>query len=989
MLQAVQRLYRSGIILVAFCAAGTAQQYSISTIAGGTPLAGESVPAAGLSVGQPARVTTDKAGNFYFSTLNSVFKVSSSGTLTLVAGTMHAGFSGDGGPAVKAELNTPLGLAVDSKGNLYIADSVNNRVRVVSPAGIINTFAGNGQTGDSLPAQPTSLPSPIYGDGGSPTQAYLHLPSGVAVDSSGNVYIADTNHNRICEVSTFSSLTTITTIAGDSYAGYGGDAGYPAVTPTYPPNALATLAELRAPEDVAVDSSGNIFIADTGNNLIRQVTNGNINYIAGDPGTPPAGTIGPYWGDGGLANVAGLVNPFSVTVDSQGNIYEVEPDPSGTRVREIAISPNGTTLCPATGTCINSIAGNRPNGFGGDGGPAALSTLNMATGVAADSAGNLYIADSGNMRVRKITSAASGGAISTVAGDGVYSYSGDGGQANEAQMNFPQGVATGVDGSVYIADSDNNVVRKIAPNGAISTVAGNGSAGYGGDGGNGPAAQLSAPEGVAVDSLGNVYIADSANNRVRKVTSAGVISTLSGTGTAASSGDGGPASAAGLDSPFGVSLDAAGNLYITEFNGDRVRKIAAVSGAISSSSTITTVAGNGIGGYTGDGSLAVNAELNGPKAVVADAAGDLYIADAANNVVRLVTAAGRISTAIGTGGSGFGGDFGLASAAQVTDPTGLALDSAGNLYISDGSTRVRKVYTDGIIVTIAGNGTRGFSGDGGAAAGAQFSGPAGIAVTAAGAIYVADSGNNAIRLLTPLSVTMSIGAITNSASSLTGPISPGEVLAIYGSGLGPAQLVPMQIDPVYNRVSESLAGTSVLFNGTPSPMVYAWNTQVAAVVPYSVSGQSVQVLVQYQGQATAPVSVQVAPAAPALFTLNYSGTGPAVSFNQDGALNGPANPAKAGTTIMLYETGEGQTSPAGTDGLLGSSTPPQPVLPVTVTIGGQPAQVVSYGGIPGVVAGVMQITAQIPNGLLAGNAAVVAHVGGASTQSGVTIAVTH
>jgi sugar lactone lactonase YvrE len=989
MLEAVGRLYRSGLILLASCAAGMAQQYSISTIAGAAPPA-TPASAVSLSIGQPVRVTTDSAGNFYFSSLNSVFKVSSGGTLNLVAGTSHAGFSGDGGPAVNAQLNSPQGLALDSKGNLYIADAGNNRVRVVSAAGIIGTFAGNGQTGASLPGQPASPPTPSLGDGGPATQANLHLPSGVAVDAGGNVYIADTSNNSIRKVYTDG---TITTIAGDTYAGYRGDAGYPDPVPTTPVSSQAKLAEFRTPEDVAVDSSGNIYIADTGNGLIRKITtDGNINFIAGNS----TATVG-YFGDGGLANVAGLVSPFAVAVDPGGNVYEVEPDVLGGRLRKIDIT---------TGQ-INSIAGNRPNGFAGDSGPASASVLNMPTGIAVDSSGNAYIADSKNLRIRKIPSVASvGPSISTVAGNGVYSFSGDGGQANKAQMNLPHGVAVGVDGSVYVSDSANNVVRKIAVNGAISTIAGNGSAGFGGDAGNGPAAQLNAPEGVAVDGLGNVYIADSANNRVRKVASTGTITTFAGTGTAGSAGDNGPAASAQLNAPFGLALDAAGNLYVTEFGGNRVRKISA-TGAIS------TVAGNGVAGYAGDGSQAANAQLSGPKAVAADAAGiNIYIADTNNNRVRLVTA-GAISTVAGNGAGGYAGDLGLATAAQLGNPTGVAVDAAGNLYITDGSTRVRKVYPGGTIVTIADtNGIRGYLGDGGVAAAAWLNGPTGIAVSASGVLYVADSGNNAIRMLTPLSVTMSIGAVTNSASSLSGPISPGEVVVIYGSGLGPAQLTLGQLD-TFGHLAKSLAGTTVLFNGTPGPVVYTWNTQVAAVVPYSVTGTSAQVVVQYlppipmivvqdprpgpvvpaplvqdPGPITAPVTVSLAPAAPALYTLNYSGTGQAVAFNQDGSLNGAGNAVKIGNTITLYETGEGQTNPAGTDGLPGSATPPAPVLPVTVTIGGQPATVVSYGGIPGVVAGVMQVTAQVPSGVAPGNVAVVVTVGSAGTQPGVTIAVT-
>ena len=459
----LERLYRSGLLLLAFCAAGMAQQYSISTVAGATPLLGQSVTAVGASIGHPVRVTADKAGNFYFSSLNSVFKVNSAGMLTLVAGTTHAGYSGDGGPAVKAQLNSPQGLAIDSKGNLYIADSANNRIRIVSPSGVINTFAGNGQTGDALPAQPTSLPSPIYGDGGPPTSAYLHLPSGVAVDTSGNVYIADTSHNRICEV--YSSLGIINTVAGDSYAGYGGDAGYPTTpAPPYPVPYQAVLAELRNPEDVAVDSTGNIYIADTGNDLIRKVTtDGNINYIAGDP-TPPPTVTGPYYGDGGPAIVAGLVNPFSVAVDSTGNVYEVEADSAGARVRHDQPPRVTTRTCVQGNWCINSIAGNRPTDSAGMADPPRLhveSGLGHRRGFGRQPLHRRIraICESARSPLRPAPTRPS--ARSRAAAFPAIPATAD--RRTKHRCHFPQGVAAGADGSVYFADANNNVVRKVAP----------------------------------------------------------------------------------------------------------------------------------------------------------------------------------------------------------------------------------------------------------------------------------------------------------------------------------------------------------------------------------------------------------------------------------------------------------------------------------------------------------------------------------------------
>jgi len=300
-----------------------------------------------------------------------------------------------------------------------------------------------------------------------------------------------------------------------------------------------------------------------------------------------------------------------------------------------------------------------------------------------DAAGNLYIASDVSSRIRKVTAS---GVISTVVGNGTRGFSGDGGPAASAQLNFPYGVAVDVVGNLYIADDGNNRVRKVSAGGVISTVAGNGTFGFGGDGGPATSAQLYEPSGVAVDVAGNLYIADTANNRVRKVTVAGVISTVAGNGTSGFSGDGGPATSAQLNLPSGVVVDVADNLYIADTINNRVRKVT-VAGVIS------TVAGNGTAGFSGDGGPATSAQLNAPNGVAVDAAGNLYIADG-NNVVREVTA-GAISTVAGNGKIGFSGDGGPATSAQLNVPSGVALDAAGNLYIAEvgfqGSSRIRKV----------------------------------------------------------------------------------------------------------------------------------------------------------------------------------------------------------------------------------------------------------------------------------------------------------
>ena len=915
-----------------------AQQYSISTVAGGGPPA-TPVSATSISIGQPNRVAADAAGNFYFSSGNSVFKISK-GTMTLVAGNSRAGFSGDGGPAVNAQLNSPQGIAFDNAGNIYIADSLNNRVRIVSPNGIINTFAGNGAVG-----QPRFL-----GDGGPATQANLHFPGGLAVDSSNNLYIADTADNSIREVTTDGNINTI---AGSGYGGYAGD------------GALAVDSTLNHPEDVAVDSSGNVYIADTANALIRKITtDGNINFIAGNV-TTTSGISVPntgYSGDNGVATSAGLIEPYGVAVDGAGNVYIAEPTDG--RIRQIN-----------TKGYMYTIVGNGTLGFTGDGGKATSAELNRPYSVALDPSGNLYIADALNNRVRAVAGAGSGN-ITTVAGNGGFSYSGDGGPATQAQFNGPRAVAVDTAGNFYIADTANNVVRKVTAGGSVSTIAGNGTAGFGGDNGAGSSAQLSQPQGVAVDSAGNVYIADTANSRVRKI-SGTTITTVAGNGTPGYGGDGGSATSAMLNSPTGLAVDSKGNLYIADLNNSAVRMV-------TPGGTISTVAGNGRQGYSGDNGPAIKAQLDYPQGVAVDALGNLYIADTVNNVVRQVSN-GVITTVGGNGGAGYSGDGGSATGAQIGNPTGIAVDSAGALYVSNGSAVVRKFFLGGPIVTIAGNGSSGYSGDGGAGTNAMLNQPAGLAVDAQGRVYIADTGNNAVRLLQFSGTGIQISAVTNGASNLTGSISPGEVVVLYGSGMGPAGIAGFQL--TNGILPTSVGGTSVFINGAQAPMLYSSATQVGAIVPFGVSGSNAQVYLSYQGQTSAPATVAIAAVSPAIFSLNDSGTGQAAAINyKDGSINGSTHPANAGDYLEVYATGFGQTSPTGQDGVI-NAVPLPIVQGVTATVGGKTATVNYSGGAPGSPAGVIQVNVQIPTGLSAGNAAIVLQMGGAQTQSGVTVAV--
>jgi hypothetical protein len=332
--------------------------------------------------------------------------------------------------------------------------------------------------------------------------------------------------------------------------------------------------------------------------------------------------------------------------------------------------------------------------------------------------------------------------ISTVAGDGTGGFAGDGGAATSASLDNPYGVTLDAAGNLYIADLLNHRIRKVATDGTISTVAGNGSTTFAGDGGAATSASLSEPVDVALDAAGNLYIADENNHRIRKVTTDGIISTVAGSDTAGFAGDGGAATSASLTRPRSVTLDAAGNLYIADSRNHRIRKVA-------TDGTISTVAGNSLaGGFAGDGGAATSASLKYPRGVTLDAAGNLYIADQFNHRIRKVATDGTISTVAGNGTPTFAGDGGAATSASLNTPSAVSLDAAGNLYIADfNNHRIRKVDTDGIISTVAGNDTPGFAGDDGAATSASLYRPSGVTLDAAGNLYIADNGNNRIRKL--------------------------------------------------------------------------------------------------------------------------------------------------------------------------------------------------------------------------------------------------
>ncbi len=1019
--------------------------YTITTVAGVYPI-GDGGPAASALLFDPTGVAIDGTGNLYIADTGNhrIRKVTAAGVIsTLVGGAVGDG--GDGRPASAALLNAPRGVALDSAGTLYIAATSNHRVRRVTADGVIRGIAGNGTAA-------------FGGDGGPSTLARLNTPTSVAIDSAGNLYIADTGNHRIRKVTPDGQISTV---VGTGNAGFNGE------------GAPGPSTQLNSPTDVAVDSAGNLFIADANNHRVRKLTlGGNVSTVAG------TGTAG-FSGDGGPASLAQLNTPQGLVFDRAGNLYV-----SGNfRIRKI--TPSGV---------ISTLAGTGSAGFSGDGGPATTAALDTPRGMAFDAAGNLYFADQLNQRIRKVDPA---GVITTVAG--ASHDQGDGGPATSAVLFSPSSVALDTNGNLYVADEDNHKVRKITAAGLLSTAAGTGLKGYNGDGRAATSAQLNTPGGVAVDGAGNLYIADSLNLRIRKVTG-GAITTVAGNGTRGATGDGGIATVAQVSSPRGLAVDGSGNLYIADTSNSLIRKVSAA--------VMSRVAGDGTNGYSGDGGPAANAKLFNPFGVGVDSAGNLYISDTANNRVRKITPSGTISTVAGTGNRSYSGDSGPATAAGLR-PVGTALDVAGNLYIvGPDSRRVRVVTPAGVIYTIAGTGRLGFSGDGGLSILADLYDPYGVAVDSAGNVYFSDRSNHRIRKLTPLAPTAltivggndqsgPVGRVllnslavkvagtggigvpgvtvafavasgtarlstTSAATGVDGTASvdvtfgstPGTILitatvsglpavrftatardapagppspristgGVVGGGLSSPSIKPISANGIISIFGENFApagtarlvGSGDLVNGRlPTRLADVCvqvGSQLAAmfhVFPGQLNVQApalpaegtvpVQVVLNCGGpnenkSNLQTVTVQAATPEFFYFARNSNGTNPiaatnAVSGSPIGApdlIPGAGSaPAKPGDILTIYATGFGETSPSFAAGELPDKIGAT-VAPVTVNIGGidLAAEEVLYAGVAPFLAGVYQVNLRVPAEAPDGDLPVRIQVGDFSTPQG-------
>ena len=687
--------------------------YTFTTLAGvaGTVISSADGTGSTAQFSGPRGVAVDSAGNVYVadSSNHTIRKITPSGMVTTLAG--KAGSSGyKDGTGTAALFNEPFGVVADSAGNVFVTDTNSNAIRKITPAGVVTTLAGGSGPGTN--------------DGTGPA-AKFHEPHGIAMDSSGTLYVADYENHMVRKVT---SAGVVTTLAGGAdIAGYADGQG--------------TAARFMALQGIAVDSAGNVYVTESGNKDVRKISpTGLVTTLAGG--------VGKFGGPRGLA------------LDASGNLYV--GDYSANVVRKVT----------STGV-VSLYAGTAPVAGSNDG---TISTALFygPSGVAIDNSNNLYVADTLNNTVRKISAS---GTVTTLAGFAGRTSSVDG-AATAARFQDPYAMAADGSGNLYVADATDHSIRKITSNGTVSTLAGKGGS-YGSEDGTGSAARFKTPLGIAVDTGGNVYVADTGNSTVRKITAAGVVSTLAGRAGFEGSLDA-TGSAARFMSPYGITVDATGNLYVVESSA-AVRKISAAG-------VVTTLAGtSGTNGFTNG--IGTAARFSVPFDIAVDGAGNLYVSDHGNHAVRLITPAGVVTTLAGSGTTGK--VDGVGTAATFKFPSGIAADSSGNVFLADTDNQVvRKITPGGVVTTIAGTGVVGSTDGVGTAA--SFYNPKDVAVDPSGNIYIVDRGNHTIRkgsiqasapAIPICTVSASASSISaGSSSKLTASCSPPATSYVWTGG---------------------------------------------------------------------------------------------------------------------------------------------------------------------------------------------------------------
>jgi uncharacterized protein YjdB len=567
-----------------------------------------------------------------------------------------------------------------------------------------------------------------------------------------------------------------------------------------------------------IDILGNLYVADIGNNVIRKVVLPlSSRSILGPSSVSVGSTITLSISAGG--GIWSSSNPSIATVGSTGVVTGISA----------GIDTISYTVTNACGSVVAT----------------KVVTVTAASGTSCS-------------------------IITTIAGNGTLGFSGDGGAATTAQMNFPGSICRDAIGNIYISDGNNSRIRKVDTSGIVTTIAGTGTAGFSGDGGPATAAQLNLPAGINIDNTGNLYIADRVNQRVRKVSTSGIISTIAGNGTSGFSGDGGPATAAQLNNEWSIAVDGAGNVFVTGNGNHRIRKISATG-------IISTFAGNGSVGSSGDGGMATAAQLNSPNIRTIDASGNLYITEAGGNRLRRINGAGIINTIAGNGTVGFSGDGGPATAAQLNFPNGGgAVDALGNVYFADQqNNRVRKVDLSGIITTVVGSGTAGYSGDGAAATSALLNYPIDLITDALGDLYIVDHNNHAVRKVTQVSAP--------TITSISGPSS-----ISVGSTITLTNTTPGGVWTSSNPSIATIGSTGIVTGVSPG----------IDTISYTVTNACGTAV------GTKVVTVAASSGTSCRIITTIAGSGTSTSTSGDG---GPATSATMGRLFGLARDGVGNT----------------------------------------------------------------------------------
>ncbi len=1025
-----------------------AQSYLTTTFAGSSRLL-DGHPANTVPLRYPWGIVQDASGNVYFADTsdNRVRRVDPTGIISTVAGNGQPGYSGDNGPATSAQLRGPQGIALDSKGNLFICDYQNEVVRkVVLATGVISTVVGNTRFNYS-------------GDGGAATAAGID-PYDIAVDTAGNLYISDFYNNRIRKVS--ATAQTISSLAGITTPGDGD-------------NGPANQAALDGPLGISVDAGSNVYFVDFNNNRVKMI-NQAANHISTVAGSGNFGTgEASLDGDGGKATQANLYLPFSTAIEpngnllvesvfelwrvtvADGNIHFVSGNPSvgfagdGSAASSavfavpifVAAAPNDDILISDVGNfrirrihngVINTLAGTAIL----DNIPATSAFLSLPDGVLPDGKGGVLIADTGDSRIRRVAN----GTIANFYGSGIR-----GSDAN--QLYFPSGMAIDSQGDLFFADTSNDRVLRLLNGGGSPTVfAGGNGTGFSGDGQFAPTSMLAGPSGVAVDAAGNVYIADAGNFRIRMVNVNQQISTLAGNGNPKATGDNGPAASAGLT--VNDLAVVGGSLYFADTANHRIRKIDL------STKIISTVAGIGTSGYTGDGGSPFSAQLSFPNALALDAAGNLFIADTGNSVIREISG-GKITTVAGAGPGNFEFTVDTGTALGVPiNPTRIFVNTDGSLYITDQlNDRIRKLtpQTAANLSIASGNNQSGTPGSvlvvtvkvvdaTSAPVGnvlVNFTVATGSATLSPSGVTTGSDGTASVQVTLgstagPVTITAASAgltpvtfALTVTAAQPTTPVPTINTNGVQGSGFSTPPVMALSTggiatvkganfggsaaftnigaaDLVNSQVPVNYHAICVTVGGTRAPITGASSAQVNFITPVVTGTTAAVVVIAGCDTATplqsAPVNIPIQTATPEFFYFanNPNGQNPVAAADSitgaylvSSTLYPGAGfiPAKPGELVTVYGTGFGPTNPPVAPGVFFEQQASVPPGTATVTLNGNtlPAANVTYVGLTPGSPGLYQLNITLPPDTPNGDLPLVIAIGGLSSSPGAYLTV--